>query len=255
MRKRQRFIVSSFILAGGLVTTQLLSVDLRFVAIVLFCIATYFISAWALYRDLDGVEWFTTVPMPAYYALSVSLFYFLLPSNIFSKILIILLFGVGMYALYLTSNIYSVGKVKTIQLLRAANATSLAFLLLTTLFLYNFIFSLHLPVYLNAILIGISTFLPSLSAVWGLLRPKTFTRSVLLIPALFTCVLTEVAIALSFLPVGLWQASLFLTSILYVGFGIFEGHVEGKLFLNTLREYLFLALFVTISFFLLMNWK
>src|SRR5260221_12126093 len=114
MRKREKFIVSSALLSLGLMATQLLSVELRPIAIVLFFIASYLISAWALAKDLNGVEWLTIVPFPALYALAVSLFYCFLPSSLVSRLAIIGLFGVGMYALYLTSNIYAIGKVKTI---------------------------------------------------------------------------------------------------------------------------------------------
>ena len=139
MRKRERFIISSILLAFGLLATQFVSSDIRPIAIVLFFIASYLTSAWALNKTLNGLEWLTVVPFPAFYSLSVSLFYFLLPSNIISRVAILLLFGVGMYALYLASNIFSVGKVKTIQLLRAAHAVGSLFLFLLCLFFFNFV--------------------------------------------------------------------------------------------------------------------
>jgi hypothetical protein len=118
MRKREKFLVSSFVLSFALLGTQYVPLDFRLLATVLFFFITYAVSSWALFEDLGGVEWLTVVPLPSYYAISVSLFYFLLPENLLSRILILALFGVGMYAMYLTTNIFSVAKVRTIQLLR-----------------------------------------------------------------------------------------------------------------------------------------
>lgn len=255
MRKRERFIISSILLALGLLASQFVSGEIRYVAIGLFFIATYFISGWALNKNLNGIEWITIVPFPAYYALSVSLFYFLLPSNIFSRILILGLFGVGMYATYLMSNIYAVGKIKTIQLLRAAHAVGSLFLFLMCMFIFNFIFSLKLFSVWNALLVGISAFVPLLSAIWAVDIQPTIPKHVVWLAGLFSLFLAEIAFGLSFLPVGLWTASLYLTSLVYIGFGIIQSHLIGRLFTKTLREYSLLAVFVTVSLILLIDWK
>lgn len=255
MRKREKFIISSVLLALGLVATQLLNVELRPIAIVLFFITTYLISGWALAKELNGIEWVTIVPFPAMYALSVSLFYFLLPSNLLSRTLVFGLFGVGMYALYLMSNIYAIGKVKTIQLLRAAYAVGSLFLLLMSLFFFNFIFSLGLLGFLNAILVFIVSFPMLYCAIWSLELEQKISKKAVTIALLFSLVLAEVALAISWLPVSLWTASLFLTSLIYVGFGLIQHYFEGRLFTNTVREYVLLGAFVTISFMLLINWK
>lgn len=255
MRKRERFIVSSIVLAFGLLATQFVSAEMRPFAIVLFFIASYLTSAWALHTSINGLEWLTIVPFPAFYSLSVSLFYFLLPSNIVSRIAILLLFGIGMYALYLASNIFSIGKVKTIQLLRAAHAVGSFFLFLMSLFICNFIFSLRLFPVVTALCVSCTLFIPILSAIWSVqLQPK-LSSSILGISLLFTLILGQVSFALSLLPIGLWTASLYLTAMLYVGFGIVQNYLVERLFAKTLREYLWLASFVTFSLLLLVEWK
>lgn len=255
MRKRQKFIISSALLALGLIATQLLSVELRPLAIILFFIASYLISGWALAKELNGIEWLTIVPFPALYALSVSLFYFLLPSNLLSRIAIVGLFGIGMYALYLMSNIYAIGKMKTIQLLRAAYAVGSLFLLLMSLFFFNFLYSFGFNAIVNAILVMLITFPELFCATWSLELEQRITRKMVVIPLLFSLILGEIALAVSFLPVGLWTISLFLTSIIYVGFGLIQRSAEGRLFARTVSEYALLGAFVTISFLLLINWK
>lgn len=255
MRKRVRFIISSILLSLGLLGTQLVSVDIRPFAIGLFFFATYCMSAWALAPSINGVEWITIVPFPAFYALAVSLFYFLLPGNLLSRLAIIVLFGIGMYALYLSSNIFAFGKIKTIQLLRAAHAVSSVFLFLLSLFLFNFIFSLRLHPLLNFISIFLALFIPILNATWSVNLEQFVSKKVVYISLLFSFVLAETGFGLSFLPVGLWTVSLFLTALVYVGFGIVQNYLIDRLFAQTLREYLWLTAFVSFVLLFLINWK
>ncbi len=255
MRKRVRFIISSILLSLGLLGTQLVSVDIRPFAIGLFFLATYSMSAWALAPSINGVEWLTIVPFPAFYALAVSLFYFLLPGNIFSRIAIITLFGIGMYALYLSSNIFAFGKIKTIQLLRAAHAVSSVFLFVLSLFLFNFIFSLRLHPVLNFVAIYLALFVPVFCATWSIGLEAKITKKVVYISTFFTFILAETGFALSFLPVGLWTVSLFLTALVYVGFGIVQNYIIDRLFAQTLREYIWVTAFVSLVLLFLINWK
>lgn len=255
MRKRVRFIISSILLSLGLLATQLVSVEIRPFAIGLFFIATYCMSAWALAPSINGVEWLTIVPFPAFYALAVSLFYFLLPSSILSRLAIISLFGVGMYALYLSSNIFAFGKIKTIQLLRAAHAVSSVFLFVLSLFFFNFIFSLRLHPLANMLGILASMFLPILCATWSVNLEQKITKKVVYISIFFTFLIAEIGGALSFLPVGLWTVSLFLTALVYVGFGIVQNYLIDRLFTQTVREYLWLIGFVGCVLLFLIKWK
>lgn len=255
MRKRERFILTALLLSGGLLGTQLVGTDIRPIAIALFFISSYLMTAWALRTSINGIEWLTIVPFPALYALSVSLFYFLLPSNVVSRILIVALFGIGMYALLLASNIFAFGKVRTIQLLRAAHAVASLFLFLLCLFFFNFIFSLRLPAYANALAVGGAVFFPVLAAIWSIELLPTLTKRVLFATMAFSVTMAEVALALSFLPIGLWTASLYLTVLVYVGFGLIQSHLIGRLFAETIREYLFLILLGTGALLVLIQWK
>ena len=255
MRKRERFIISAVLLAAGLLATQLLSIDVRPIAIAIFTIATYFLSAWALSTNLNGVEWLTVLPFPSLYALSVALFYFLLPSNNLTRFVIISMFGVGMYALYLTSNIFAVGKSKTIQLLRAAHAVSFLFLLLMTLFFFNFIFSLQLIAFANMLLVFLVTFPLLFCSLWSLNLEVVISKKLIVESLIFSLVIAEAALVVSFIPSGLWAISLFLTSLVYVGFGLLQHSIQGRLFSSTVREYLALGAMVTVSYLLLISWK
>lgn len=255
MRRREKFIISSVLLALGLLGVQYVSLQYRFIAIIVFFVFSYLVSVWTLYEDLYGVEWFTIVPLPAMYGVSVSLFYFLLPNNWASRLFIMALFGVGMYALYLTSNIYSVAKIRTIQLLRAAHTVGLLFTLLTSTLMTNFLFSLHLNFWLNGLIVFGIHFPLMLMSLWSVeLQPKVDKR-IWIATTLFALVLGEFAVVISFFPISVWNASLLTTSIFYVLLGILHNHLQQRLFKNTISEYLIFSSLVFISFFLLMKWK
>jgi hypothetical protein len=255
MRRREKFVLASIFLSIGLLAVQYISLDWRYVGIILLAIASYFVSAWALSDDLQRFEWWTVLPMPALYAAAVGSFYFLLPTNIFSRLFNVGLFGVGMYALYLTANIFSVAKGRTIQLLHAAHAVSLFFTLLTSLLFLNTIYSHHLPFFANAPLVGLVHFPLIFLFLWSVNLEPRVDRKTLQLSLLLTLILIEMSIVFSFLPMSVWNISLFLMTILYMGLGMLQSLLQDRLFQNTLTEYSGVAIFTAILFFILLPWK
>ncbi len=248
MRRREKFVLSSIFLSISMFTLQYLSIDWRYVGIAGLSVLVYIVSSWALNDDLQFHERLTIVPLPAMYAAAVALFYFLLPGNLVSQLIILLLFGIGMYALYLTANIYSVAKARTIQLLYAAHAVGLFFTLLTSLLLTNAFLSLHLPFWANGLLIGSFHFPLVFMALWSVNLEDFIALDLVYYSLLVGIFLAETAIILSFLPVPVWHVSLFVSGLIYLIIGLLQSHLKGRLFKNTLTEYSFLAVFLAILF-------
>lgn len=255
MRRREKFVISSIILAFGLLVLQYIPLEFRLLGVVIFFFISYLVSAWALFEDLSGVEWLTIVPLPSFYAFSVALFYYLLPESILSRILILVLFGVGMYALYLTANIYSVAKVRTIQLLRAAQTIGLFFSLLMSVLMTNTIFSFHLPFYLNGLFVALAHFPLFLIGYWSIKLSPTVEKNVWFITAASAILVGQFAVAFSFFPLTIWSASLLVTAVTYILLGLFYSHLQERLFKNTVGEFIIFSLFVSAAFFLLVQWK
>lgn len=255
MRRREKFVLSSILLSLGLLSVQYISLDWRYVGVIIFTIVSYFVSAWALSDDLQRFEWLTILPLPALYAGAVGAFYFLLPVNLLSRFFNLVLFGVGMYALYLTSNIYSVAKGRTIQLLHAAHAIGLLFTLLTSLLFLNTIFSQRLPFYLNAPLVGLLHFPLIFLFLWSVnLQPK-IDRQLVNLSLLLTLFLTELAIIFSLYPFSVWNIALFIMTFLYIGLGVLQSHLQDRLFQSTLTEYSWVGAFILVIFVLLFPLK
>ena len=257
MNKRQKFVFSSVLMSLGLLSTQFVTIEFpwRYIAILVLFVVSFLVSAWALFDDLKGVEWMMIVPYPGLFAVSVAFFYFLLPTGFVSRLIILSLFSLGMYAYYLTSNIFSVAAIRTIQLLRAAHAVGFLLLLLTSLLFYNTIFSFKLPFFANAILVFLVSFPIVLNGLWSVkLQPK-ITREVLLYSSILSFLLAEMAVAISFWPATVWIASLFLVTALYVFLGLLQQHLQQRLFAKTIQEYSTVGLFVLSVMILLTPWR
>ena len=255
MRRREKFVITSILLSFGLLGIQYVSLEARYWAVGLFLIVSYFMSAWALADDLEIHEWLTVVPFPALYAVSVSLFYFLLPEGITSQFILLAVFGIGMYALFLTSNIYSVAKGRTIQLLHAAYAIGLLFTLMTSLLFTNTIFGLRLPFYLNGLFSGLVHFPLILMSLWSIRLENYISGEILALSGVLTLFLIELTIAISFYPFSAWNIALFVMAFIYVSLGILHSFLKERLFESTLREYSLVATFVIIMFVILFPYK
>ena len=255
MRRREKFVIASALLSLGLLAVQSTALELRYVAVGIFSLAAYAMATWALRDDLQFHERFTVVPLPVLYAASVALFYFLLPDSVLSKVFILVLFGVGMYALFLTANIYSVAKGRTIQLLHAAHAVGLLFTMLTSLLFANTIFSLRLPFYINPLLIGLVHCPLVFMSLWSVKLENEVTIRISSLAAVLTMILMEIALLLSFYPLTVWYNALFTMATMYIGLGILHNYLKGRLFSRTLTEYSILAVFVGALFLLVFPLK
>ena len=255
MRRREKFVIAAILLSFGLLGVQLTALDFRYWAVLAFTLATYLVSSWALSDDLQRHERFTIVPFPALYAASISLFYFLLPPNLLSRVLLLVFFGVGMYALYLSANIFSVAKGRTIQLIHAAQAISLIITLVTSLLLSNTIFSLKFPFYLNGLFIGLVHFPLIFTSLWSVNLEQTIQKETMQLSVVLALVLLQFGCIISFFPLTVWYSSLFVMSLLYIGLGILQSALKGRLFSRTLTEYSLVALFIGVVFMLVVPFK
>lgn len=252
MSKRKRFVLVSLFLTFGLWTTQLIPFDQRYEAIIFFFGLSILFSVWALASDLAGIRWLTILILPALYPLSVALFYFLLPQEPISQVVLLSLFGVGMYALLLTCNIYSVAASRTIQLLRAAHAVGFLLTIMTSIFLIGTIFGFRLPFWANGLLVALCLFPLFLSGIWSSTLEPRVARGVWQQSLIFACTGGEIAMAVSLLPMSPLVSSIVVSGYLYVILGLLQQRAQDRLFRRTIQEYvligimvIFAALFVT----------
>ena len=160
----------------------------------------------------------------------------------------------GFYALYLTENIFSVAAIRTIALLRAAHAVGLLFSLLSTYFLANVLFSLHLPFYF--VVLGIILIVLPLYAVglWSYELEDFISRKVALYTAIFTIVTAQLGLVLAFWPVVPTAGALAIATVMYVLLGLSQFDFEDRLKPRIIWEHLGIALLVFLTIIVTTRW-
>ncbi|MBI2327865.1 hypothetical protein HYU92_06115 [Candidatus Curtissbacteria bacterium] len=239
--KRQKFILMAVFLTGFLLTTQTVAESFRYEFMIFMVAATILLAIFSLWGELAGVKYFLLLLLPVYFVAGASLFYFLLPVRWLTRLPYALLFGVSVYLLMLTANIYNVAAIRTIALLRAAHAVGLLFSLVSTFFLANVVFSLHPPFYLVVAGIAAIVFPLYLVGLWSYELEEFISRRVFNYAAIFTLVSAEVAFVLSFWPIAPINGALVSATIMYVLLGLSQLHFGDKLRRRVVYEHLLVA--------------
>jgi hypothetical protein len=254
MRKRQKLVLTAFVLAVLLMAVQSVGLEIRYILIGALGAVTWLLSSWALKEGLVGIEWLTVTLPSVLFTIAVGLFYILLPQAFWARGLIALVFGVGQYALLLSANIFSVAAIRTIALFRAASAVGFVMVLVTAFFLFDTIFSFRFPYYLVGLYSFLTSFFLLLPALWSVeLLPKLNARiwSFSFFLAISVGILS---IAVCFWPISISVASLFMATMLYVGLGISQHHFSDRLFNRTVWEYVIVGMVVTVTMLLTAGW-
>lgn len=252
--KRAKFVLNAVILSIGFVGINALSVNFRFAAIGILTLLTFLLFIWALWEGLGLNATLLTLVLPALFTLGVGLFWFLLPTTIFARLPVVLLYGLGIYALGLTSNIYTVSAIRAIALMRAAKGVGFVLSLLVSFLIFDAILSAKINLLVNFFLISLSSFLIFLQGIWVGKGKKEIGREAIVKSLVFTLGISEIALLLYFWPVTVVVGSLFLTIGVYVLLGLGQADEEGRLFAQTVREYLFVGLIVFLAMFWATRW-
>jgi|SRR3990172_7566354 len=254
MSKRRRFVITSILLSLGFVAIQFLTDQNRFWAIGVLGLATILLFSWSLLEGLGRNMTLLTLALPTIFTLGVGTFWFLLPSNIFARIPIVIFYGIGIYVLCLTMNIFTVSLVRTIALLRAARGVGFVLSLITSFLVFDAILSLRSMVFYLLPLVLVVSFPLFLQGFWSVILEKEFIKEIFVMSAISTLIMVEIAAVLFFWPVTVVVGSLFLTVTFYILLGLGQGKLEGRLFSTTVREHLVVGALVFIAMFFATHW-
>lgn len=238
LTKRRKFIISSILLTLGLCFVQFGDISNRYLAIGVLSLLTIPLTLWSLSEALKGAIWLVSWILPLCFTAGVGFFYFLLPGSLLAVIPIIVLYFLGLYALFLSENIFSVAAIRTIQLFRSAWAVSFLLTLLTSFLLFDSVSSFRFPFYQNFLLILPISFLLFLHGFWSINLDEKINRKVLLYSLVWSLGIGQTALILSFWPATVALYSLFLTALVYVGLGLTQAQFSERMFKKTVREYL-----------------
>lgn len=254
MSKRTRFVITSLILSLGFVGIQFLNDQNRFWAIGVLGLLTGGLFFWSLFENLGKNMTLLTLVLPVMYTLGVGFFWFLLPANIFARIPIVIFYGVGLYILCLTSNIYSVAAVRTIALLRAARGVGFVLTLLASFLIFDAVLSIRTEVYYLMPIIFALSFPLYFQGFWSMVLDTSYSKELMLLSLSSSLLTAELAVALYFWPVTIVVGSLFLTSSFYMLLGLGQAKLEGRLFKSTIREHLVVGILIFIAMFISTRW-
>lgn len=265
MSKRQKFVIATFVLLIGIILSRIAPgqfLQWRFRTII-FSLSSVLISIWALKdEDFSGIEWLTLPILPALFAIGATLVMPLLPtgfdflssdsSQLLSFIIKmghLVIFVVGYYAALLTANIYNVAAIRTIQLLRVAHSIGFLVTIATGLFFFIVVSALHLTSVLNFLLVFLVSLPLAFQSIWSVNLEEQASKQIWQFSFLCAIVLGEIAWILSFWPVGVSIAALFLTAIFYELIGIIQYHLGERLNSKIANEFILVAV---VMFFVVM---
>ena len=174
-----------------------------------------------------------------------------MPSKIFTRLPAVIFYGLGIYALCLTVNIYTVAAIRTIALLRAARGVGFVLTLVTSFLIYDTILSIKAPLLVTSASSAVISFPLFLQGFWTIPLEKKISKELVMMSLVSSLIIGEVAVSLFFWPVTVVVGSLFLTVTAYVLLGLGQAKLEARLFAQTIREYLFVGAFVFLGMFFL----
>ena len=255
LSKRQQFVIVTFILVAGLVLTQLMPGDYRYGMTIVLSVITFLSSAFALREDLNGIEWITLLTLPTLFTTAVALFYFLLPQRWLTRVPVVALYAIGMYALLLTENIYNVAADRTIALLRAAHSVGFLFTLITYFMLVQTVLAFRFPFYTNMILIFIISLVLAFQSIWSSELDRKASERVKKISLVVAVIMAELACIYAFWPIQATIAVLFFTTSFYGLVGMGQQYVVEKLYKKTVMEFFSLGAIIFIISLLTTHWR
>lgn len=239
LTKRQKIVIAGVLITIGLIlSTQTVSfVYVRYRLIVALAIISYILSLWALWEGMTRFKAVILMILPTLFTVGVTSFYFLLEVRWLTRLPVAVIFGLSFYSLLLSQNVFNVAAQRTIPLYRAASTVAFLFTLITAFFIFNVIFALRMPFYLNGLFVFVISFLLIIQFLWTIEMSK-ISSGILVCSFSLALLVGEVAVALSFWPVAPTIWSLTLAALIYVLLGIITQYIKERLNKRLLAEYM-----------------
>lgn len=248
--KRERLVTAVLVLSIGLfISEYILGKSGIFMVFLLSIFSDLFLFL-AIYEDLKENFYPQIFILPFLFSLAFGLFYLLVPIRLLTRIVVTSIYGIGLYSLYLSQNIFTVSSIRTIALLSSARTVSFVITLLSYFFLSNVIFSLHSNLLVTDFLILAFTFPIVHASLWNYTLEKSL-KSNLVWSISLTGLILEAATVLWFWPSTPTLISLFLTGVFYTLVGLTQAWFEKRLFRGVIVEYFWVSVvtFAVLIFF------
>lgn len=252
--KRQRFIVSVLLLSMGLFISQhFLGKSGVFIVFFLSILTVVFLFFSNRQDIKDNFSPYLFV-LPFFYSLAFGLFFFLVPARFLTRLFMTVLYGGGLYSIFLSENIFTVGSMRTIALVSGAKTVSFLIMLISYFFLSNVVFSLDLSALPKATLVFLYTFFLMVQSFWSHTLEK-ISRTYYIWVGIISLCFFEITLMLWFWPSDPTFMAIFLTGMFYIFVGLSHVWLERRLFRSILWEYIWVAVIVFLILFLSTSWR
>lgn len=246
IEKRMRFVISTLLLSSLMLVATFFFFDKVYVFALLFIILSYAMTYFAIIEGVEKIEWFTLFLMPVLISLSFYFFYFLFPIRWLTRIPFIAIYTISIYANLLVSNIFNVRVERSLQLYRAAFSVNFFFQTLAIFLMLNSVFAFHFGSITNFVFATVLSFILSLQLYWSIKTLPALNKQVQSYSILTALVIGQIALVFSFTPVPSTILALFLAASYYSLSALIYSYLDERLFKETIREYLFVWIFVFI---------
>lgn len=260
MNKRIRFFLASFIPA----VTLFLSIGLEFNLLfktILFLLVSVISSWWAAGLPFRKIKFanFAYLVLPFLFSLGYQQLAVVLATDLVINLVLTATYMFVLYTFFLIFNIFTVTqKQRTPALYRSAQTVSLFLSLLTAFLINNFIWSLRLQFFENFILFFVAGYLILTYHIWviwvegGEEIDKTDWVVYTLVPSL---ILAEFSVIFSFLPVGVFLASLYIVIIKYLQAQIVVAGITKKNVNKVYEKVFWVAIASVLAAFFNVSWR
>ncbi len=255
LNKRQKIIITSVLVTMGLLfSTQLLDFNLRFRFLIGLSVLTASLTAWALWEGINKTKALILLILPTFFTLGVASFYVILPIRWLTRLPVAVTFGFLFYLLLLSQNVFNVAAQRTIPLYRAASTASMVFTILASFLVFSVLHALNLLFIWNGILAVFLSLPLVLQNLWSLEMEDKISVSIFLQALIISLGLGEVALALSFWPMGHIMWAIMVSSAMYILLGLAIENHKLKLSRRVVWEYLAIGGAFFIVAFLTSSW-
>lgn len=254
LSKRQKFIVASLIQSVLYLISTLIAKEVFWPTFLVSLFVVGALTLWVLWEELSDVKYFLLLILPIFFFGSQIFFIRMTGGNGFVVFFSTLFYAFGTYSLLLTQNIYNVAAIRTIQLLRAANAVGFAFTLLCAFFIFSVIWGQRPPPWILAGLVFIFSFPLILQSLWSVELEEQISKKLLGFSLILSFVAAEIALGFSFWPILPTIGALAMIVCLYVLLGLSQYYLGRRLSGKTAWEYIGVAVVVMSIILVVTKW-
>lgn len=254
IEKRQRFILATGLLALIYTSATFFSIQSAIVLIPIIFLLVYVMTFFSILEGITRHEWIMLFIVPIYFSVVFYLFYFFVPQRWLTRIPFVTIYAIGIYAIMLSQNIFNVGVSKSLQLYRAAHSVNYLVLTICSFLAFSLVISLRLNFLFNFIIITLLSFPLAIHMLWSVQPKDVVSKDIFMFATLISLLLGQGAALFSFMPLNQSIFSLGLTASFYSLVGLFQLNIQGALFKERIREYIFVVGFAALIIILTINW-